>query len=125
MSQNNQITPLKPCPFCGKTSAFAIAESKVTGCFQFTCGEHLGGCGASAGFCESRKEAENKWNHRTESESQKLILEQITMQQKLILERQGKLALCLYEIGNENLSPEMMTPQTKETLLFIQSLLPK
>ena len=115
---------IKACPFCGKTSAINLEKSTLTGSFHFIFEVEKGGCGATAGFCEGSIEAEQMWNHRKIGDAQKILFEQLNHQQKLIMKRQEKLAMCMYEIGTQNLEPEKMSPQLKEAMSFIRSLLP-
>ena len=71
---------LLPCPFCGRDMARFITCHEVEACGQFNrcdrdgsfaviCSFVYGGCGSSSGFYESREEAAEAWNKRTEGEA--------------------------------------------------------
>lgn len=77
MSHHDQKMLLKACPFCGKTSAIDMAQSKLTGDFQFICNENKGGCGATAGLGETYQNAREMWNNREISEPQKILFDKL------------------------------------------------
>ena len=75
---------LKPCPFCGSTTAPTLMDraeaswsyseiDKVHGCPEVVvcCAGKKGGCGASTGFSnyDEPEEAIEAWNRRTNNES--------------------------------------------------------
>lgn len=59
-------TELKPCPFCGKTPAYARVlygrekEIRIT--------VHCANCSFNIGFFDGKDEARKKWNTRAEDE---------------------------------------------------------
>lgn len=76
---------LKPCPFCGKSVAIFTDMKELEECYNYdqgicddldyvcsrypivVCDATKGGCGASAGYGESKKEAIEKWNRRAKT----------------------------------------------------------
>ena len=59
---------LKPCPFCGKTSALEIMNIDDGYAFYVKCSWVKGGCGILTGGQETIDAAIDFWNTRAESE---------------------------------------------------------
>lgn len=69
---------LKPCPFCGNSESLTIIDAKEIKTCPYPFGylaccsaksnisEEVRGCGAHTGWCNSEKEAVEKWNRRVE-----------------------------------------------------------
>lgn len=62
---------LKPCPFCGSESAICIIKENDE--YVVCCDYSQGGCGATAGYRESIKEAKAIWNTRTSFSKEELL----------------------------------------------------
>lgn len=64
------MNELKPCPFCGKDKAVILKEpifweGNLNGYqYQVVCDIQNEGCGASAGYRDTIKDAKNAWNRR-------------------------------------------------------------
>lgn len=77
---------LRPCPFCGKHVASVSTVQNAEGCknedsellcpayeavpfvcrmFLIVCNGNWGGCGASTGYCNTKKDAIDAWNRRS------------------------------------------------------------
>ena len=68
------MAELKPCPFCGKCFAVIFKEptyweNSINGYqYQVVCDAQNEGCGASAGYSDTTREAVEAWNRRAEND---------------------------------------------------------
>lgn len=67
------MSKLKPCPFCGKSIAVAWCNKdwldfEKIETYAVSCDMNEGGCGGSSGFYETKEEAIEAWNRRTNDE---------------------------------------------------------
>lgn len=67
------MAKLKPCPFCGGENLLVGTAREIeVDCgdddsFAVCCNYRKGGCGAVSGYRDSKKEAIEAWNRRTEN----------------------------------------------------------
>jgi len=59
-------TELRPCPFCGKTPAYAKVIFSTEKLIRYTV--HCANCSLNIGFFDVKEEARKKWNTRAEDE---------------------------------------------------------
>lgn len=59
-------TELRPCPFCGKTPAYAKVRFGMEKDYRFTV--HCDICCYNIGWLETKEKALEKWNTRAEDE---------------------------------------------------------
>lgn len=60
---SDENSELKACPFCGKTdSVYVDKENEL---YQVVCYSTRGGCGASSGYIDTKEEAIENWNKRS------------------------------------------------------------
>ena len=62
------LNPL-PCPFCGGRNLEVLTSAELCDSgrddeFTVCCSYNSGGCGATSGYCKTKREAIEKWNRR-------------------------------------------------------------
>jgi len=70
------LISLKACPFCGRDDCIEVVSGAEidecedefsyphSECYTAVCNVHKGGCGADAGYTDTREKALIKWNTR-------------------------------------------------------------